>query len=67
MLLSYQITKTPLKVLYQIGLLITQDQMFFDMIFITERDWNSPILNVIRGVSDSYRFTLKNLIETHLA
>ena len=59
MLLSYQITKTPLKVLYQIGLLITQDQMFFDMIFTTERDWNSPILNVIRGVSDSYRFTLK--------
>ena len=31
------------------------EQIFFGMIFVTERGWNAPILKVIRGVLDSYR------------
>ena len=32
---------------------------FFSVIFITDRGWNAPILSVIGGVSDSYRFAPK--------
>ena len=38
---------------YQIGLLFPLENIFFGMIFVTERGWNTPIRKVIRVVSDT--------------
>ena len=52
---SYRTVITPFQFSYQIGLLFPLEQIFFGMIFVTERGWNAPILEVIPGVSGSYR------------
>ena len=39
---------------YQIGLLLPLDQIFFGVIFLTERLWNVLILKVGRSISESY-------------
>ena len=56
---SYRIVIAPFQFSYQIGLLFPLEQIFFGMIFVTERGWKAPILKVTQGRS-------KNLMETHL-
>ena len=49
----YQIAMTLFQFSYRIGLLFPLESIFFDMIFVTERGWNTPIRKVIRVVSDT--------------
>ena len=49
---SYQIAMAPFQFLYQIGLLLPLEHIFFSMILVRERGWNAPILKVIQDVSD---------------
>ena len=53
---SYRIAMAPFQFSYRIGLLFPLEHIFWGMIFVMERGWNALILEVIRGVSDSYRF-----------
>ena len=48
---SYRIAMSPFQFSYRIGLLFPLENIFFGMIFVTERGWNAPILEVIRGVA----------------
>ena len=52
---SYRIAIAPSQFLYQIGLLFPLGQIFWGMIFITERDWKASILKVIQSVSNSFQ------------
>ena len=56
---SYRIAIALFQFSYQIGFLFPLEQIFFGMLFVTERGWNAPILKVIQDISDSYRSTPK--------
>ena len=56
---SYRIAISPFQFSYWIRFQFPLEQIFFGVIFVTERGWNTPILEVIRGVLHSFRSTQK--------
>ena len=55
---AYRIVMASFQFSYRIGFLFPLEYIF-GMIFVTEKGWNAPILKVIRGISDSYRYAPK--------
>lgn len=51
---------------YQIGPLFLSDQIFFGMILVTEKEWNTPILKVIRDVIGKLSIRFKYPVVTYL-